>query len=446
MENVFGGANYLAPLIWLSRAGKGGTVAKIQIAHEYVESAAKNRDTVAIKPLEREIPSGTYADKRGYYRREPLRQWGQAIRREDRPSMYFPIPTPFGIEIYPTLPDGSPGRWRFGKERVMKMLKEGDLDFVKDEKTGQITVYRKIRAGQKVTTVPSNLLDDVGTSADGTKEIQNLFGEKVYPTCKPTKLVERLVGLVSWQTPAKDIVLDFFAGSGTTGHAVINLNRQDGGHRKYILVEIGDWFETILLPRIKKVVFCENWKDGRPAGGDGISHIIKYHVLEQYEDTLHNIEFTSEEKGRRAAKLFRGGEYIKHFLQYETKGSASLLNVNQFENPFEYKLKVISSGKGEEIANVDLVETFNYLIGLKVNKYKFLKENGRKYVFVFGERNNKRVAVVWRSTKNIDLAKDKQIIDEMIANFQPDEIFINGDALVKNYKVIETEFKARMGV
>jgi adenine-specific DNA-methyltransferase len=137
---------------------------------------------------------------------------------------------------------------------------------------------------------------------------------------------------------------------------------------------------------------------------------------------------------------------MKYFLKYETDGSQSLLNLKQFENPFEYKLRVISNGKGEEVVNVDLVETLNYLIGLKINKYKFLKENGRKYVFVFGEKNHRKIVVVWRQAKNIDLKKDREIIKETIKNFNPEEIFINGDALVENYKVIEKEFKASMGV
>jgi len=148
------------------------------------------------------------------------------------------------------------------------MLQEDDLDFVRDEANGEITVYRKIREGETVTSVPSNLLNDVGTSADGTKEIQAMFGKKVFDTAKPSRLAERLIQLVSWQEQTQDLILDFFAGSGTTAHAVINLNRQDGGRRKYIMVEIGDWFETVMLPRIKKAVFCEKWKGGKEDAGE----------------------------------------------------------------------------------------------------------------------------------------------------------------------------------
>ena len=261
-----------------------------------------------------------------------------------------------------------------------------------------------------------------------------------------TQKVENLLRrIIQSSTQPKNLVMDFFAGSGTTIAVAHKLDR------KWIGIEIGDYFENKNMIRIKSVIIGEkrthlsrdiNWQGGG---------FFKYHYLEQYEDTLHNIEFLQAEKGQKALELFgkskEANEYLmKYFLKYETDGSQSLLNLKNFENPFEYKLKIISNGKGEEVVNVDLIETFNYLIGLKINKYKFLKENGRKYVFVLGEKNHRKIAVVWRQTKNIDLKKDKEIIKETIKNFNPEEIFINGDALVENYKLIEKEFKAAMGV
>jgi adenine-specific DNA-methyltransferase len=184
-----------------------------------------------------------------------------------------------------------------------------------------------------------------------------------------------------------------------------------------------------------------NWQGGG---------FFKYQYLEQYEDTLHNIDFPQEEKGQKLLELLPESakqEYLmRYILKFETEGSPSLLEIKQFENPFDYKLKIISSGKGEEIVLVDLVETFNYLIGLKINKYRFLQENGRKYVFVLGERNNRRTAIVWRATKGIDLAKDKEIIDSVLNGYKPDETFVNGDSFVKGAKILESEFKALMGV
>ncbi len=230
----------------------------------------------------------------------------------------------------------------------------------------------------------------------------------------------------------------------------MKLNKEDNGKRKYILIEMADYFNTIIIPRLKKVCYSFNWKDGKPQDDDGISQIIKYHYLEQYEDTLHNIEFSQEEKGQRILNLLseeEKSEYLmKYMLKFETEGSPSLLALKQFSNPFEYKLKIISGDKAEEIVSVDLVETFNYLIGLKINKYRYLTDNGRKYVFVLGERNFKKVTIVWRSTVDINLEGDKEIISKIINDFKPEEIYINGDSLVKDYKPIESEFKSRAGV
>ena len=93
------------------------------------------------------------------------------------------------------------------------------------------------------------------------------------------------------------LILDYFAGSGTTAHAVINLNREDNGRRKYILVEMGDYFDTVLKPRIQKVIYYESWKNGKPtARHTGVSHCFKYLCLESYEDTLNNLSFDNNSK------------------------------------------------------------------------------------------------------------------------------------------------------
>lgn len=274
-----------------------------------------------------------------------------------------------------------------------------------------------------------------------------------FPTENSEPLLQRVLEASSNKN---NWVLDYFLGSGTTiavAHKLL---------RKWIGVEMGDFFENIPMRRMKEVLAgkgnhepCGISKEVHWQGGG----FFKYHYLEQYEDTLHNIAFPQAEKGQKALELFgkgeEGNEYLmKYFLKYETDESPSLLNLRQFENPFEYKLKIISGNKGEEIINVDLVETFNYLIGIKVNKYKFRHENGRKYVFVLGEKDNKKVTVVWRSTKacpernegTLDPEKDKEFIEKTIGDYNPEEIFINGDAFYpRGYKVIETEFKALMG-
>ena len=144
--------------------------------------------------------------------------------------------------------------------------------------------------------------------------------------------------------PINSLILDYFAGSGTTGHAVINLNREDGGKRKYILVEMSDYFDTILKPRIQKVVYSKDWKDGKPVSRDsGVSHMFKYIRLESYEDALANLRLERNQQQELALEnsdSFRESYMLNYMLDVETRDSPSLLAIDRFENPFAYQLKV----------------------------------------------------------------------------------------------------------
>jgi adenine-specific DNA-methyltransferase len=373
LEELYGSENYVAPMIWMSRAGKGGTGTKIQIGHEHIELVCKDIAKFSLKPVERVVQDCPYQDDKGPYKRELLRQWGgQHDTREERPTLYYPIPTPFGIEVYPERPDGKEGTWRFSREKVMKMLEEGDLDFVKDEKTGKITIYRKVRAGHKLLSVPGNILSDVGTSADGTKMIKALFGEKNYDTAKPLPLVIHLVDLVTWQD-TDALILDFFAGSGTTGHAVINLNREDGGKRKYILVEMADYFHTVLLPRIKKVVFSDKWRDGKAQPeGKGISHFVKYFRLESYEEVLRKAHYRDDD-----ATLFYEDPYTQYVFLRDPKmldnaeTGKQVVAVNMERGEIRVNLEdlypggssITSDAEYQGSGKIDLAETLSCLTG-----------------------------------------------------------------------------------
>ena len=164
------------------------------------------------------------------------------------------------------------------------------------------------------------------------------------------------------------IVLDYFAGSGTTGHATIHRNREDGGRREFILVEAGDHFNTVLLPRIKKVTFSPEWRDGKPqrqATAEEIKRsprIIKYIRLESYEDVLDGIEF-DDTAGQLKLEDRISGYLLKYMLKWETKHSRTLLKVEQLNRPFDYLLRTQADGNTRE-RTAEVTETFNYLMGL----------------------------------------------------------------------------------
>ncbi len=250
---------------------------------------------------------------------------------------------------------------------------------------------------------------------------------------KPEALLKLLILASSNKT---HIVLDFFLGSGTTTAVAHKLKR------KWIGIEIERYFENLALKRMKYVLNGEQTGISKEVNWQG-GGFFKYHILEQYEDALENIEFEEQDEKQQKLLLELPDYFVKYMLEWETKKSKTFLNIDEMKDPFNYKLKIIENYQ-QKIVNVDLVETFNYLLGLRVKGYKVLEENSRKYVFVFGEKDGRRIAIVWRSIKDIDFEKDKKIIEREIKEFNPDEIYINGDTLVKGFRAIEPLFKQLM--
>jgi len=194
----------------------------------------------------------------------------------------------------------------------------------------------------------------------------------------------------------------------------------------------------------------ENYND-KKAGG-----FFQYQVLEQYEDTLDNLEIREEE--REQFDWYNSDEYlVKYFIDLETRENNSLLNIEALKTPFSYKLKVNLEEVGEpQEVIVDLPETFNYLLGLKVKKTK-VRYQGRKYLFIAGEKESKKIAVVWRDYNDNwaeeDYNSDRDFIMEQLQDWQPDIVYINGQSnLIPVYKDLsitirstDVEFKRLMG-
>jgi adenine-specific DNA-methyltransferase len=269
-----------------------------------------------------------------------------------------------------------------------------------------------------------------------------LSGGIDYP--KPPTFIEWLIYSISLK---HGYFIDYFSGSGTTGHAIINLNREDGGKRKYILVEMGEYFDTVLKPRIQKVVYSKDWKDGKPVSRDGISHMFKYMYLESYDDTLDNLKAVrTKDQETLLEKMSAGAreDYtLSYMLNIETKASDSLLNIDRFRDPFNYTLKIRRDNELKD-EKIDLVETFNYLIGLYVEQ----TETIRGFKVVRGKlRTGEKTLVIWRNTQE----KSNEALDEFFQkqkyntqDFEFDLIFVNGDNNLENLKVAEDKWKVRL--
>ncbi|MFZ8861173.1 MAG: site-specific DNA-methyltransferase, partial [Thermocrinis sp.] len=345
------------------------------------------------------------------------------------------------IEVWPITYDGKERKWRYSRESFEEIR---NSLYVKNIESGANSIYMS-RESESYKTVWTDKHHNVAEY--GTKLLEDMGLRYNYP-----KSLFTSIDCIKLSSSKDSIILDFFAGSGTTAQAVMKLNKEDGGNRKFILVEMANYFETIILPRIKKVAYSFNWKDGRPQDTDGLGVFFKYQILEQYEDTLDNLEL-KESKAHR--DFFKDEYLIKYFLEIETKDDPHLLNISMLKDPYNYKLKVNLSEVGEpkEMA-VDVIETFNYLLGLKINKLMRKEREGNIYTFVLGEREGKSVAVVWRvySEKwtEKDYKKDRDFIEGVLKGFKPEIIYINGqhalafESFKPDVRNIEPEFKRLM--
>jgi len=430
--------------------------------HEYAYFVfSKGTSSIGKKPI-----------PKNQWRYSNLRVWGGESTRDTGRNVFYPIYVKNGkivrfgevppddfhpkkqtikkengeIEVWPIDDKGIERKWRYSKGSLKKKL---DALKVKCENDNFQILIAQTHESFKTTWV-SPIYD---ASTYGTRLLSNMGIEGEFSFPKSLYTVKDCLYAVMGDNP-QGVVLDFFAGSGTTAHAVMALNKEDRGKRKYVLVEMADFFDTVLIPRIKKVCYSFNWKESRPQDRDGISQFFKYHILEQYEDTLDNIELTPNKQ----AELKLGDDYLlKYFLDYETRESPYLLSINQLKNPFSYKLKVNLEEVGEpQDILVDVPETFNYLLGLKVKKIK-ARSNRRKYLFILGEKEGKDIAIVWReyddNWNEKDLKDDKKFIIRELESWVPHIVYVNGQSVLTpklgkhtaEIRYIEPEFKRLMG-
>ena len=278
------------------------------------------------------------------------------------------------VEIFPINDDGQEKNWRWSEESVRNDYSQF---LARIPRNGSPQVYYKYRENKQGTTPLTMWVDSRFSATEyGTNVLKNLFSKTLFSYPKSIYAVEECLIVMGMKSLVEKCVLDFFAGSGTTAHAVISLNRYDNGHRKYILVEQGDYFDTVLKPRIQKVVYSSDWKDGKAmAPQTGLSHAFKVLKLESYEDALNNLEprrtshqqLTLDSPEAQGAECLKEQYILRYMLDVETRGSQSLLNVQAFTDPTAYKLKVKRPGSDESSEmNIDLLESFNWLVGLTV--------------------------------------------------------------------------------
>lgn len=451
------------------------------ISHEYALFSKKNFGTSIARLTHSEEQAARYREKddKGRFLWELLRKAGSNSFRENRPTMYYPLfvntnslivrlpkmryeerTSEFILEeqpladeqiVFPIKDDGKEGRWYYGVERAVN--EQHELKAVRNNRGG-FDVYRRRRPNEGVQPTTSWIDSKYSATEHGTDLLKRLFGQQEkfsYP--KSVYAVEDCLRVSGMQS--KSIALDYFAGSGTTGHAVINLNREDNGNRKYILCEMAEYFNSVTKPRMEKVIYSEDWKDGKPVSRKGISQCFKYIRLEQYEDTLNNLQPKNQRldfDNENGKGDFKETYFLRYMLDTETKGD--LFNLEWFKNPFAMSIKTTKDNELVD-THVDMVETFNYLIGLNVETLRYPKDG---YCVVEGTTHigNERTLVIWRNcnkVSNEDLNEFFRKQAYCTTDSEFDKIYVNGDNTLPNIKtdeehwkvvLIEEEFKKRM--
>ena len=420
----------------------------------------------------RAISAGAPASKQSPTTKDP-KHFNYRFYRPLHPVTGRPCPHPRGGWKFPVEPDPN------------NAARRSFVEFERDN---------RIAWGEDETTLPGTkgflheVETNIGTSVfyeynDGENELTELFGESgLFLSPKSSRFVRKFIRQAAGK---RDWFIDFFGGSGSSGHAVITQNREDGGERKQILIEVGRHFDTILIPRIKKVAYSSSWRGGKPTVRAGGNQMFKYCRLESYEDALNNLDLrrTHQQQSLLDVAEAQGTDGLKeqyllrYMLDVETRGSQSLLNVEAFKDPTAYKLKVKRPGSDESREmNVDLLETFDWLIGLTVRHIaapqsftaEFERDSEKRLQIKKGRLkgnahgpwwfrtvtgtmpDGRRTLIIWRKLTG-EPEQDNLVLDEWFTkqgystkDFEFQLVYVNGDNNLENLKAPDDTWKVRL--
>lgn len=240
LNEVFGEENFLGIIVRATGQTTGQDSGGLGSSFDYVLAYSKSPETeIGGLPLsDEDVARFQDEDAKGKYHYWQLRKTGSADRRQDRPDMYYPVKAPDGTLVYPIGPGGYESRWRCAPKTYDTLVSDDMIVWKQvDDGNGGTKWWPYVKYYLEGRTKrPSPLWTDIEGSKKATRDLKDLFGEKVFDNPKPVDLITRLIQI----TPDMNdgIVVDFFAGSGTTAHAILEMNRQDRGNRRFVLVQL----------------------------------------------------------------------------------------------------------------------------------------------------------------------------------------------------------------
>ena len=384
------------------RANPSGrpTKAGFSVSHEYVHFVGRTVDALIGKmnPTEDQAARFSEQDVDGAFEWRNLRREGSNSDRSARRALHYPLyvsDTKVRIPLmswddeleewnvddsaaaaeattWPIDDKGNEKTWRWSHEKVRDCMQD---IAVRKDRSGKNYVYYKRRPNEEGVVAVTTWFDAKYSATEhGTALLKKMFGKPPFSYPKSINAVQDSI-YVAGASDRTSITLDFFAGSATTGHAVINLNREDNGARKFLLVEQGEYFDTVTLPRIAKVMTSPEWKDGAPK--DSVAHdeagdpehwsrrtlpLVRVLRLERYEDSLNALDLEQNaaaapgQKTQAAIDLIATDEQahlLRYWLMDDSAGSAVRLSTEHLRDPFAYQL-TLHEPTGERVADVDL--------------------------------------------------------------------------------------------
>lgn len=288
-DSIFERSNFIATLVWHGRGGRQDSRYIAQV-HESIICYAKDIDRTVVHKR-KVVDTGRYpfSDDKGLYKTQLVRKWGSNSRRQDRPNLYYSVEFE-GYTIFPILPNGEEGCWRWGPTKLNKAI-ANDLVVSKTRDDGVIELYQKIyQSAEDKEVVRLSWMENT-YSGDSKRHLDEMFGSTPFDYAKPEGLIAEFIEM---STHEGDLVLDFFLGSGTTAAVAHKMGR------RYIGVEQMDYVSSVTVPRLQKVIDGEQGGVSKAQDWQGGGSFVYVELAEQGEklmSELQNAMATNEVQG-----------------------------------------------------------------------------------------------------------------------------------------------------
>lgn len=355
LDEIFGASNFIANVIWEKADSPRMDAVFFSTRHDHILVYAKDRNFWRPNRLIPSTETASHYDKvdqngRAYYLKPLRAMGGQGDSRTARPNLYYPLVAPDGTQVFPKKKNGMDGAWRWNAEKVAS---ENDrIEWIRGRNgwSPYFRVYGDSNAGRPPETIWTH--GEVGSNRTSKAEINDLFADSFsFNTPKPTKLLRRILQIA---TEKDSIVVDSFAGSGTTGQAILKLNKEDQGNRRFVLVELEQKItRDITAERLRRVINGNH--DGEGLGGGFRYCTLGEPLFDErgqireavkFNDLAHHIFFT--ETGEPLPKRTNGrtpligkSNQIAYYLLWDKAGKSILDNVALRDLPAHDGLKVV---------------------------------------------------------------------------------------------------------